>query len=167
MTIYSLIILLSQFWTSVLILIVASWPAYRFLRRRVRWSGTSVSLRIFHSLLWSTQSKALAWSMKQKFFWKCLAFSMIQQMFAIWSLVPLPLLNSAYTSGSSWFTYCWSLTWKILSITFLAYEMSALYGSLNILWHCPSLGLKWKLTFSSPMALLSFPKFADILSAAL
>ena len=24
---------------------------------------------IFHSLLWSTQSKALAWSMKQMFFW--------------------------------------------------------------------------------------------------
>ena len=27
-----------------------------------------------------------------------------------------------------------------------------LCGSLNILWHCPSLGFKWKLTFSSPMA---------------
>ena len=29
----------------------------RFLRRQVRWSGTPISLRIFHSLLWSTQSK--------------------------------------------------------------------------------------------------------------
>ena len=26
---------------------------------------------------------------------------------------------------SSWFMYCWSLTWRILSITLLAYEMSA------------------------------------------
>ena len=34
--------------------------AYRFLKRQVRWSGISVSLRIFHTLLWSTQSKALA-----------------------------------------------------------------------------------------------------------
>ena len=42
------------------VLTVASWPAYRFLRRQVRWSGTPISLRIFHSLLWSTQSKALA-----------------------------------------------------------------------------------------------------------
>ena len=42
-----------------LVLIVASWPAYRFLRRQVRWSGIPISLRIFHSLLWSTQSKAL------------------------------------------------------------------------------------------------------------
>ena len=27
-----------------------------------------------------------------------------------------------------------------------------LCGSLNILWHCLSLGLEWKLTFSSPLA---------------
>ena len=42
------------------VLTVASWPAYRFLKRQVRWSGMSTSFRIFHSLLWSTQSKALA-----------------------------------------------------------------------------------------------------------
>ena len=30
-----------------LILTVASWPAYRFLRRQVRWSGISISWRIF------------------------------------------------------------------------------------------------------------------------
>ena len=32
----------------------ASWPAYRFLKRQVRWSGIPISFRIFHSLLWST-----------------------------------------------------------------------------------------------------------------
>ena len=32
----------------------ASWPAYRFLKRRVRWSDIPISFRIF-SLLWSTQ----------------------------------------------------------------------------------------------------------------
>ena len=42
---------------------------------------------------------------------------MIQWMLAIWSLVPLPFLNPAWTSGSSRFTYCWSLAWRILSIT--------------------------------------------------
>ena len=42
------------------VLTVASWPAYRFLKRQIRWSGIPISLRIFHSLLWSTQSKALA-----------------------------------------------------------------------------------------------------------
>ena len=47
------------------------------------------------------------------FFWNSLAFSIIHRMLAIWSLVPLPFLNPACTSGSSWFTYCWSLTWRI------------------------------------------------------
>ena len=43
-----------------LFLAVAYWPEYRFLRRQVRWSGIPTSWRIFHILLWSTQSKALA-----------------------------------------------------------------------------------------------------------
>ena len=38
-------------------------------------------------------------------FWNSLAFSMIQRMLAIWSLVPLPFLKPAWTSGSSQFTY--------------------------------------------------------------
>ena len=55
--------------------------------------------------------------------WNSLAFSMIPRMSAIWSLVPLPFLNPAWTSGSSQFTYCWSLTWRILSMTSLPCEM--------------------------------------------
>ena len=51
---------------------------------------------------------------------------MIQQMLPIWSLVPLPFLNRAWTSGISRFTYCRSLAWRILSITLLACEMSAI-----------------------------------------
>ena len=43
-----------------LVLTVVSWPAYRFLRKQVSWSGNPISLRIFHSLLWSTQSQTLA-----------------------------------------------------------------------------------------------------------
>ena len=38
--------------------------------------------------------------MKQMFLWNYLAFSMIQWILAIWSLVLLPFLNSAWTSGS-------------------------------------------------------------------
>ena len=41
------------------VLTVASWPAYRFLKKRVTWSGIPISFRIFHSLSWSMQSKAL------------------------------------------------------------------------------------------------------------
>jgi len=42
------------------VLTVASWLAYRFLKKQVRWSGIPISFRIFHRLLWSTHSKALA-----------------------------------------------------------------------------------------------------------
>ena len=50
---------------------------------------------------------------------------MIQQMWEIWSLVPQPFLNPAWISGSTQFMYCWSLAWRILSITLLACEMGA------------------------------------------
>ena len=42
-----------------LVLTVASWPAYRFFKRQARYSHIPISRRIFHSLLWPTQSKAL------------------------------------------------------------------------------------------------------------
>ena len=45
--------------------------------------------------------------------------------------------------------------------------MSAIVSSLSILWHCLSLGLELKLTFSSPVAIAEFSKFADIFGAAL
>ena len=42
------------------VLTVAFWPEHRFFKRQVRWSGIPIFFRIFQSLLWSTQSKALA-----------------------------------------------------------------------------------------------------------
>ena len=57
-----------------LVLTIASWSAYRFLRRQVRWSSIAISWRIFHSLLWSPHSKALAYLMKQIFFGTLLLF---------------------------------------------------------------------------------------------
>ena len=70
---------------------------------------------------WAT---GLNWT--EMFFWNSLAFSMVQEVLAIWSLVPLPFLNPAWTSASSQFTYCWSLAQRILSITLLVCEMSAI-----------------------------------------
>ena len=72
------------------------------------------------------------------------------------------------TSLNIWrFKYHWSMAWRILSITLPECEMSALCSSLSILWHCLSLEMEWKLTFSSPVANAEFSKFAGILSAAL
>ena len=96
------------------------------------------------------------------FLWNSLAFSMIQQMLAIWSLVPLPFLKLAWTlevHGShiaeAWLGEFWSLLyWRVRWVQ--------LCGSLSILWHCLSLGLEWKLTFSSPVATAEFSRFAGI-----
>ena len=54
-----------------------------------------------------------------------------------------------------WAILCWHVKWVQLC------------SHLNILCHCPSLGLEWKLTFSSAVATAEFSKFAGILSAAL
>ena len=80
--------------------------------------------------LWHNQ-----WSRSRCFFWNSLAFSMIQGMLVIWSLVLLPFLNPAWISGSSQFTYCWSLAWRILSITLLACVAAA----AKSLQSCPTL----------------------------
>ena len=55
-----------QFIVPCPVLIIASWSGYRFHRRPVRWSSIPTSWRIFYNLLWFTQSKALASSLKQK-----------------------------------------------------------------------------------------------------
>ena len=114
----------------------------RCVRRHVRWSGIPISLRVFQSLLWSSQSKALAQSLKQMymFFWNSLPFLMIQCMLAIWSLVPLRFLKPAWTSGSSRFTYCWSLVWRILSMTF-----TSVWDECNcvVVWAFFSIAFLW------------------------
>ena len=71
---------------------------------------------------------------------------------------PLPFLNPVWTSGSSWFMYYWSLTWRILSITLLVCEMSATVPyfehSLALLFF--GIGMKTDL-FPVLWPLLSFP----------
>ena len=66
------------------------------------------------------------------FFWNSLPLSMIQWMLAIWSLVLLPFLNPVWTSGSSQFMYCWSLAWRILSMTLLVNVVAL--QSLSHVW---------------------------------
>ena len=62
--------MLNQSFIPCLVLTVASWPKYRFLRRQVRWPGTLISLKVFHSLLWSTQTRLQCsqWSQSRCFF---------------------------------------------------------------------------------------------------
>ena len=70
-----------------LVLIVASWPAYRFLRRQARCSGIPVSLRIFQFVVihtvkgFSVINKADVSPHPSP--WNSLAFSMVQWALAI------------------------------------------------------------------------------------
>ena len=71
-------------------------------------------------------------------------FSMIQCMLAICSLVPLPFLNPACTSGSSQFTYVWSLTWSILSTTLPACKVSTIIWQFEHSLALPFFGIGMK-----------------------
>ena len=66
-------------------------------------------------------------------------------------LVPLSLLNSAWTFGSSWFTYCWSLAWRILRIPLLVCEMSALVQNAGWMKHKPESRLPGEISITSDM----------------
>ena len=111
-----------------LVLTVTSWPAYRFLSRQVRWSGVPICLRIFHSFfaIHIVEGFVVVNEAEVDVFLEFSCSLMTQWMLAIWALFPLPFLNPAWTSGSLWFTYRWSLAWRILSITLLVCEMSAI-----------------------------------------
>ena len=129
----------------------------------------SISFRIFHSFLWSTQSKALAVNKAE-----------IDVFLELSCFFHDPADVGNVISGSSAFPKTSLNIWKFMvhvllkpglenfeHYFLLAVRWVQLWGSLHILWHCPSLGLEWKLTFSSPVATAEFSKFAGILSAAL
>ena len=68
-------------------------------------------------------------------------------------------INPACTSGSSQFTYCWSLAWRILSIILLACEMIAVVCMVVLTFFGISLLWDWNENwpFSVLWPLLSFP----------
>ena len=66
-------------------------------------------------------------------------------MLWVWSLVPLPFLKPAWKSGSSRYMYCWSLAWRILSITLLACEMSAIVWEFEHSLALPFFGIRMKI----------------------
>ena len=64
------------------VLTVASWSAYRFLRKQVRWSGIPISLRMYYNLLWST--------------WSLPSYTMSRSLFKLMSdnqIIPIKVLQ--------------------------------------------------------------------------
>ena len=108
------------------VLTIASWSAYVY-QEKSKVVLQSYLLRIFQFVLIHTvKGFSIVNEVEVDVVWNSLAFSMIQWMLAIWSLVPLPFLNPVCTSVSSQFTFCWSLARRILSITFLACKKSTI-----------------------------------------
>ena len=118
----------NQFVVPCPVLTIASWPAHRFFRRQVRWSGIPISSRIFHSLL---QFKIQGFDIVNKaevdvFFLELSCF------------FSYPIDVGNLISGSSVFSQSSLNIWKfmfhvllkpgleIFSITLLACEMSAI-----------------------------------------
>ena len=100
----------------------ASWLAYRFLRRQVRWSGIPICWRIFQSLLCPVKGFGILNKPEVHVFLELSCF--FNDPVDVGNLISgsSAFLNPVWTSGSSWFTYYCSLAWRILSITLLVCE---------------------------------------------
>ena len=160
-TIHSLDVLLSQFGTSLLFhfrfccfltCIQISQEAvkvvwYSYLLKNFPDCCDSHSQRLWHS----------QWGRSRYFSGSLLLFLWSNRcwQFDLWFL--LHFLNPAWTSGSSHFMYCWSLAWRILSITLVACEMSAIV----VVWTFFGIAFLWDWNESWPFPvlwpLLSFP----------
>ena len=105
---------------------VASWPAYRFLRRQIKWSGTPISLKNFPQFVVIHTVKDFSIVNEAEVFLEFSCF--FYDPTAVGNLISgsSAFSKSSLNIGSSQFTYCWSLAWRILSITLLACEMSAI-----------------------------------------
>ena len=142
------------------------WPAYRFLRRQIRWSGIPISLRIFQLVLIHTV-KGFSVSMKQKemSFWNSIASSMIQRMLAVSS-------SSVFSKPN---LYIWKFSVHVLlkpSLTDFEHYLASMWSECNctIVWIFFDTALLWDWNENWPFPLqwplLSF-QFAGILSVAL
>ena len=142
-------------------------PAYRFFRKQVRWPGIPISLRIFQFFVIHT-AKGFGVVNKAEldvflefscFFYDSTdvgnlisgSSAFLKFSLNIWKFLVHILLKPGLENFEHYFANMWV----------------QLCSSLNILWHCLSLGLEWKRTFSSPVATAEFSKFAGISSAAI
>ena len=88
------------------------------------------------------------------FFWNSLAFLMIQQMLATWSLVPLPFLNPAWT---------WKFLVHILLNSNLEHYFASMWDECNyvVVWTFFGIAFLWDWNENWPFLvlwpLLSFP----------
>ena len=121
------------------VLTVASWPIYRILRRQVRWSGIPISVRLFHSSLWSTVKRL-----------QCSQWS------RCFSRIPCFLYDatdvSNLISGSSAFSksslYIWKFSVHVLlkpSLKYFEHNLTSMWNECNcaVVWTFFGIALLW------------------------
>ena len=119
--------ILNQSVVSHLVLTVASWPTYRFLRRQVRWSGTPISWRIFQFVVIHTvKGVSIVNEAEVDIFLELPCF--------LHDATKIGNLISGFSTSSKPSFYIWKFlfhillkpTLKILSMTLPACEMSTI-----------------------------------------
>ena len=129
--------ILNQSIVPCLVQTVASWPAQRFLRRQARWSGIPISFRIFQFVvIHIVKGFHVVNGAEVYAFFEFPWYFLIQRMLAVWSLA------SAFFKPS---LYIWKFLVHMLlkpSLNNFEHYLANMSGSLNGLWHCPSLGLE-------------------------
>ena len=137
--------------------------------RQVRRSGIPISLRIFPEFVVIHTVKGFSIVSKAE----------VDAFLELSCFFSDPMDVGNLISGSSAFSKSslniWKFTVHVLlkpglenfEHYFATMRWVYLCGSLSTLCHCLSLGLEWKLTFSSSVATAEFSKFIGMLSAAL
>ena len=137
------------------VLTVASWPAHRFLRRQVRWSGIPISVSspqfvVIHTVKrFCMVSKAEVGVFLE---FSCFFYdpTNVDNLISGSS----PFLNPAWTYGISQFMYCSRLAWRNY--------FGSMWDECNCValehsFKSPFLGIARKMTFPVLWPLLSFP----------
>ena len=140
------------------VLTVASCHAYRFLRRWVRWSGITIYLRIFHSLLWFTQPKTLVNEAEVDVFLEFSCF--FCDLTDVGSLISG---SSAYSTSN---LYIWKFSIHILlkpSLKDFEHYLASMWDECNylVIWTFFDIALLWNWNENWPSPVLgplfSFP----------
>ena len=130
---------------------VASWLAYWFLRRQVRWSGIPISFKNFPDfvVIHTVKGFGIVNKAEVDVFLELSCFIDDPTMLAIWSLLPLPFLNPAWTSGSSLLKPCLKNFEHYFASMWDECSCAVVWIFFGIAFF---LELEWKLTLSSPVA---------------
>ena len=150
------------------VLTVVAWPAYMLLRRQVRWSDISISLRIFQFVVIHTVKD----------------FSVVNEAevdvfleFPYFFYGPTDVSNliSGFSAFSKSSLYIWKSLVHVLlkpSLKFFKYYFASMWNDSNcmIIWTLFGIALLWDWNenwpFSSPLATAESSIFVGILSAS-